>query len=184
MKNFDLTKIAVYVAIGLGGLVVGRITAPESVRVEERLKTVEVEKQVVVTVEKVEVQVVKVKDSAVQDRYRREEKTVSSPDGTVTVTETEERNIDTVVKETENKTEVKVVEVEKQVIVEREKLVEKIIQPVMPSWKINAVANSSIHNLTSIGYGAQVERRILGPIWVGGIVTSNGGVSATAGIQF
>ncbi len=184
MNKIDLSKIAVYVAIGLGGLVVGRITAPESVRVEEKLKTVEVEKQVVVTVEKVQVQVVRVKDSAVQDRYRREAKTVNSPDGTVTVTETEERNIDTVVKETENKTEVKVVEVEKQVIIEKEKIVEKITTPVLPSWKVNAVATSQIYNLSNVSYGAQVERRIFGPIWVGGIVTSGGQVSATAGIQF
>lgn len=177
------------VVLFIGGAGLGWALKPEVVRVEEKLKTVEVEKQVVVVQEKVRVEVVRIKDSQVAERYRKE--TVHSPDGTVR--QTEERNIDTVVKEKENTVEVKVVEVEKQVVVEKQ--VEKLVkvEPVLPNWQVSLIGGIELPTPMPV-VGLSVDRRIAGPFWAGvaaqttiqpePFVPVRGQVTAKLGIQF
>lgn len=159
------------VVIGMG-LAVGLKIGPENVKVEEKLKVVEVEKQVVVVKEVVKVEVVRVKDTQIVDRWRREKTETQMPDGTLTKREVEERNIDTVVKEKETKAEVKVVEVVKEVVVEREKVVEKRTEPVLPNWHAGALVGAAPRFdqplATPVMVGLEVERRVAGPVWLGG----------------
>lgn len=154
----------VFAVLGAAG---GWALKPDVVRVEERVRVQEVEKQVVVTKESVRVEVVRVKDQQLQERYRKQE--VISSDGTVT--RTEERNIDVAVHETNNKTEVKVVEVEKKVFVDR--VVDRMIkvEPVLPNWNVGVLVGAAprLDNLpsTPIMLGVVAERRLAGPVWAG-----------------
>lgn len=160
--------LVVFVVALVAGAGLGWVLKPDVVRVEERLRTVEVEKQVVVVQEKVRVEVVKVKDTSVAERWRRE--TTKSPDGTVH--EVEEKNIDTVIKETKTATEVKVVEVEKQVVVEKQ--VDKLVkvEPVLAKWHVGVTGGTEL--LTPVPVvGASVEYRIAGPFWLGAYGNAN-----------
>jgi hypothetical protein len=154
--------LVVFVVALLGGSALGWGLKPDVVRIEEHLKTVEVEKQVVVVQEKVRVEIVKVKDTQVVERFRRE-KTVS-PDGTMH--EVEERNIEAVVKETENNVRVEVVKVDKEVVVERQ--VDRIIkvEPVLPNWHIGVLGGTELLTPVPV-FGIAAERRIAGPFWGG-----------------
>ena len=154
--------IAVACIFLLAGAGIGWALKPDVVKIEERVKTVEVEKQVVVVQEKVKVEVVKVKDTQVVERYRRERN--QSADGAFR--EVEERNIDSVITEKVTKTEVKVVEVEKQVVVEKE--VQKLVKvdPVVKDWHVGVMGGTELLAPVPV-FGAEVERRIAGPFWLG-----------------
>lgn len=158
--------LVVFVVALLGGSALGWFLKPDVVRIEERLKTVEVEKQVVVVQEKVRVEVVKVKDVQVVERWHREKTEERKPDGTVLTKEIEDRNIDSVLKEKENTTEVKVVEVVKEVVVEKqvEKLVK--IEPVLPNWHVGVLGGTELLTPVPV-FGIHAERRIAGPFWGG-----------------
>lgn len=181
------------------GIAIGWFAHPQSVRVEEKVRTVEVEKQVVVEKEVVRVEVVHVKDTTVVERWHREKTEEKKPDGTVTIKEVEDRNIDSHTKERENSTTVQVVEVEKQVVVEKEKIVEKRIEPILPNWHLGVLAgvaprfDSPLD--TPVVIGIEAERRILGPIWlgawgmggspvVGGFKVVNASVGIKVGLEF
>lgn len=155
-------------AIGVG---IGWALKPDQVRVEEKIKVVEVVKEVVVTQEKVRVEVVHVKDTTVVERWHREKTEEKKPDGTVVTKEVEDRNIDSVVKERENSTEVKVVEVVKEVVVNRDVVVEKVIEPVLPQWMVGLGVGAAprFDNLAStpIMLSVSAKRRILGPFFLG-----------------
>jgi len=66
----------------------------------------------------------------------------------------------------------KVVEVEKQVVVEREKLVETKTTPVLPNWHISVLGGVAPRfdqpPLTPVMVGVEVERRAIGPFFAGG----------------
>lgn len=53
-----------------------------------------------------------------------------------------------------------------------------------PQWKVNALAGLSASNLGTPIYGAQVERRILGPIFAGAWGTSDQRAGISLGIEF
>ncbi len=177
MENWKKFAITFSLALALGFLAATALWAgigigPEKLKVEEKVKVVEVEKQVVVVKEVVKVEVVRVKDTQIVDRWRREKTETQMPDGTLTKREVEERNIDTVVKEKETKAEVKVVEVVKEVVVEREKVVEKRTEPVLPNWHAGALVGAAPRFdqplATPVMVGLEVERRVAGPVWLGG----------------
>ncbi len=177
MENWKKFAITFSLALALGFLAATALWAgigigPEKFKVEEKVKIVEVEKQVVVVKEVVKVEVVRVKDTQIVDRWRREKTETQMPDGTLTKREVEERNIDTVVKEKETKAEVKVVEVVKEVVVEREKVVERRIEPVLPNWHAGALVGVAPRFdqplATPVMVGLEVERRVAGPVWLGG----------------
>lgn len=177
MENWKKFAITFSLALALGFLAATALwtsigIGPEKLKVEEKVKVVEVEKQVVVAKEVVRVEVVRVKDTQIVDRWRREKTETQTPDGTLTKREVEERNIDTVVKEKETKAEVKVVEVVKEVVVDREKVVEKRIEPVLPNWHAGALVGAAPRFdqplATPVMVGLEVERRVAGPVWLGG----------------
>jgi len=145
---------------------------PDVVKTVERVQIVQVEKQVVVVQEKVRVEVVRVKDTQVAERIHKERTEEKRTDGTVIVKETEDHNIDSVVKEHENTIQVKVVEVTKEVVVERIVLKEKTVTPVLPNWHLGILAGVAPRldspAETPVMVGLEVERRILGPLFVGG----------------
>ncbi len=161
-----LLALAAVVLFG-GGALTGWSLKPDQVKVEEKVKVVEVEKQVVVVQERVRVETVKVKDTSVTERYHREKTT--SPDGTIR--EIEDRNIDAVAKETVREEKIKLVEVEKQVLVDR--VVDKVVRidPVLAQWKAGVLAGVAPRfdtpSNTAIMAGLEVERRLAGPVWVG-----------------
>lgn len=153
------------------GVLAGWYMKPAVVKIEEKIKVVEVEKQIVVEKEKVRVEVVRVTDKQIVERWRRESTETELPDGTKTKTTTEEKNIDTVVKDVTNN--VKVVEVEKQVVVEKLVTVDREIriEPKLENWSINVLAGVQPKLLpqleTDVILGVQAERRIAGPFWAG-----------------
>lgn len=174
-----LVAIAVTAVLCMGGgAALGWGLKPDVVRIEEKIKVVEVTKEVVVVQEKVRVEIVKVKDSVVSDRYRKTE--TITPEGAIT--RVEERNIDTVVKEKENTVEVKVVEVTKEVVVE--KLVDRVIKidPVLAQWRVGAGAGAQFlatdFPVPALIVGLHGEKRIAGPFWLGLYVNLNTKLSA------
>lgn len=163
-------KLVLYPILLILGVILGWYLKPEAVRVEEKLKVVELEKQVVVEKEKLKVEIIHVKDTQVVERWRREKTETQLPDGTITKRETEEKNIDTVVKE--KTTDTKVVEVEKQVVIEVEKFVDRkvLIEPKLENWGVNVLAGvqPKLNPLsTDLVLGVQAERRVAGPFWAG-----------------
>lgn len=180
------------------GVLIGWLVKPDVVRVEEKIKTIEVEKQVVVVQEKVRVEIVKVKDTQVVERWHREKTEERRPDGTVIAKEVEDRNIDSIVRERENSTEVKVVEVEKQVVVERKVEVFREVKPVLPDWHVGVLAGVAPRFdaplASPIMLGLEGERRIAGPLWLGiwgmagspatGLNITNGAIGIKASMEF
>jgi len=191
-KELAPKAVPLLVALAIGSAL-GWFLKPDQVRVEERLKTVEVEKQVVVVQEKVRVEVVKVKDTQVVERWHREKTEEKKPDGTVTTKEVEDKNVDSVVHEKENSTEVKVVEVEKQVVVEKEVFKDRIVTPVPASWHLGVLGGITPQFTPTPGVnswlvGAEVEHRVAGPFWGGvwgmGSTTGQAMGGLKLGVQF
>lgn len=202
MSYFENNKWAI-VLIGLGifgvGMVVGSFVKPDTVKVEERIKVVEVVKEVVVEHETVRVEIVRVKDTQVVERWHREKTETKSPDGTVITKEIEDKNIDTLVKEKENSTELKVVEVIKEVVVTKEIEKEKIVTPVLAQWHLGVLVGVAprfdVPSETPLLLGLEAERRLAGPVWlgawvsggsplVGGFKLTNASVGLKVAIEF
>lgn len=184
-----LPKLLPYAAVLVVGIGIGWGVKPAQVRVEEKLKEVTVEKQVVVTQEKVNV--VHVKDTQVVERWHREKTEVKTPDGTVTKKEVEDKNVDSVVHENTNS--VKVVEVEKQVVVVQDRVVEKKVEPVLAQWHLGVLGGVSPQFSPTIGVnswmvGGEVEHRVVGPLFVGvwgmGSTTGQGLGGLKVGAEF
>ena len=181
-----LLKGIPYVAVLVIGVGVGWTLKPAAVRVEEKVKIVEVEKQVVVEVERVRVEVVKVKDTTVVERWHREKTEERKPDGTVTTKEIEDRNIDERVVERENKVEVKVVEVTKEVVVYKDKVVEKKQDVSLPNWHlgISGALGPDLDPIALHGeFSATVERRVLGPFFMGATIGVGTDFKAVKGVH-
>jgi hypothetical protein len=187
LKSYVL-KALPYVVCAAVGVAVGWEVKPDRVEIQERVRVEQVEKQVVVIQEQVRVEVVKVKDTQVVERWHREKTEERRPDGTVISKEVEDRNIDTVIHDRENKTEVRVVEVEKQVVVVQKETVEKVVRPVLADWKVGVLAGIQPQfrpelSLSNYVLGAEVDRRIAGPFWVGVWGTSSNSFQVTAGLK-
>lgn len=174
--------VIVFSALGvyIGGYYHGKNQAPT--KMVETVKVVEVVKEVVVEREKVRIEIVKVKDTQVAERYHREKTETTSPDGTKVVKEVEDRNIDTVVKEKENSTEVRVVEVIKEVVVEKKVDVVKVVENDRPDWEVMAKVGTNISEFkpqltapyfSPLLLGVDVNRRLVGPVKAGAWAMSN-----------
>lgn len=141
---------------------VGRWTDP--VQVEER--TVEVVRHAVVTVTRVRTETVK----AVQVRVVERE--VRTPDGTVTVDRT-----------TDSRTDERVTTDSGTTVAEKtDARREATVTPRLPDWRVSGMVGTG-WPLAPI-YGAHVERRILGPVTVGGWGLSSGVVGLSIGVEF
>jgi hypothetical protein len=183
-----LPKILSYLAVLVVGIAIGWGMKPDQVRVEEKIRVEQVEKQVVVVKEQVRVEIVKVRDSQVLDKTHTETTETKSPDGTVVTKTIEDKNVDSVVHDRENTTEVKVVEVTKEVVVVKTETVEKISKPVLPDWRVGVLVGIQPVILPTPGipgyvYGAEIERRIVGPFSLGLFGTLDGHQQATVGAK-
>lgn len=67
-----------------------------------------------------------------------------------------------------------------QIITDKKQTVQLAVQK---DWLISAAYNTDIHTLLP-SYGADVKRRILGPIFIGGNADISGRVGLTLGMEF
>jgi len=198
VKKYGPKAIPVVVAL-LVGIGFGWWAKPDVVKIEEKLKVVEVEKQIVVQHETVRVEVVRIKDTTVVERWHREKTETKSPDGTVVLKEVEDKNIDSIVKEKENNTEVKVVEVIKEVVVEKVVVQERVVTPMLAQWHLGVLIGTAPRfdspTDTPLLLGVEAERRIVGPVFLGAWVmagspvvgafkVTNAAVGLKVGVEF
>lgn len=93
------------------------------------------------------------------------EREVKNPDGTVVIDRrTEDKSEEAVSRDTKRE--------EKQEVSKK-----------LPDWKVNALAKSSLSNIAP-QYGALLERRILGPVWVGVGGFQDGTATLSVGFEF
>jgi hypothetical protein len=187
MENKHILALVVgsvsLLAIGYG---VGRFTTPEKVVETEKLKVVEVEKQVVVTQKEVEVKIVRV----VEEKKDRITTTTieTSKDGTSKTTITEKEKTDTHVAEGETSTgkesSSSTTEKAKETVKEVVKVVEN-----QPNWLIGAGVGTKL-SITDLSSGlapigiVSVQRKIIGSLYGGAWGTTNGmlGAGVTLGL--
>lgn len=93
------------------------------------------------------------------------EHTVKQPDGTI-ITDTE-------IKDTSFETKKETQDVKSDTVVQNAK----------PQWKVNLMSNFQAGPLSYL-YGASVERRILGPVFVGAFGNVDQKYGVTVGIEF
>lgn len=153
----------------------GRFLTPTKVQTVEQIREVEVEviKEVIKEVE--------AKTSTTQKNTQTKTVITEYPDGKK-VTEIYELNQDTIVIEVEKKVEIaKESESVKQT--EEYKMTTKTFST--KDWSVGAMAGVSGFDINSKPfYGVQVDRRILGPVHVGGFVTDSKKVGLTVRVSF
>jgi len=193
----------------IGGLLVafglGFIAHRPDSRVEIREKVVEKQvtteaiKELMASFESLRVEMQKVRETQVVEKYHREELETKLADGTYTKKVTVDKNIDSHSKETETRVEVKVVEVEKRVetiktvTVDRIVEKEKIVTPDQKQWHVGVIAGLTPQFLPAPTVqnwvvGGEVERRIIGPVFLGlwgaGTTTGQGMGGLKVGFEF
>lgn len=182
-----------------GTFAAGRYTAPERV-VEKSVEVVRVEEKLVEKVvarELTREEMDRLRDEIRNESRRREIVEVVQPDGTRTRTEVETVDTRSEVREAETrvveKIVEKVVEVEKLVAVEKIVEKEKIVESPRRNWLISASALVDVTQVQAlpgaelqfpVELGGQVQRRIVGPLWVGVQGTHRGSVGLTLGLEF
>ena len=177
--------IGVLLLCGLS-FALGRFNQEETVRVEERVVEKVVEKIVEVEVEKI----VEKKVFVDNTKTRTKVVVVEAPDGTKT--STTDVAVDTDVKNESEKAEERVVYVDREKIVEVE--VEKKVETsqTLPDWRIGALVGANPLDMWSkqavvfgdLALGAEVQRRIVGPVYGGVWGTTQGAVGVSVGLEF
>lgn len=159
--------IIVVVALGLvvGAFLVGRSTAPVKIERQVVEKIVEVEKEKIVYTDKL----VFIEATNKQADTKRDTHTVIQPDGTTVIDEHEH----TATSEETIKYVDRIVEkvVEKEKLVFKDRLVYEKIESAKAQWRVGVQAGLDISSLKDPGnlyvVGAQIDRRILGPFFLG-----------------
>jgi len=186
------------IAIGVLVYVVRRPTPPE--KVIERVEIIQVTKvdtrinELINTVDSLNKKLSEVRSSQVKESYRKWEKEETKPDGTRLVDKGEEHNIDSVVKEEKTLTEVRVVEVEKQVVVtqtvntETKTVTEKIVESSPRNWRVSPMVGvgfdvKSGPTFNGVVYGASAERRVFKNVWVGAWGLGNSQIGGIVGVK-
>jgi hypothetical protein len=181
-------------------------TPPAKIEIQEKVVEKIVEKEVIKVVEKLVVDQ-KVVEAEVQKRMKDLETSVdkiitrtttTKPDGTIISTET----IEVHKKKKETVIEIKYVDrvVETKVFVDRvvEKVVDRVVEVVVEKktvidnrkdWRVGVLVGAQptflpVPNLGALSFGGEVERRIVGPVWLGAWGISNGSMGLKAGIDF
>lgn len=167
--------IVAAVALLGAGLAIGRYMLPPQTIVTEKIH--EVTKTQVVTQVKTEVQIVKVHDTEQQQKIHRTIVEGIDPPGCKSKTTTEDINVDSVVHDNTNSTQIQYVDrtTEKW----QDRIVEKETKVLtQPDWSVYAGVGLDItHYLGQDQHGipgmqglvvqAGVDRRIVGPFWMG-----------------
>jgi hypothetical protein len=159
--------IAIATVVGYG---FGRFTTPE--KVVTKVETVEVIKEVI--------KEVKIKDEKKKETVKRKTKTVIKeyPDGRK-ITEIYEVTEDTIFVETQE-----IVDLRKQIEDLKKQNESKIIISQKPQWKFQGLAGVEITRPTKPIYGLGVERRIIGPIFMGVYGKSNSEAGVSLSLEF
>lgn len=213
VKEWGLKALPFVAVLVVGGLA-GWYFAPRQVETKtvEVIKTVEVVKtdtrldELMTRFEQLNRDYQEMKNSQTHEKYHKVVVETTNVDGSKTKTTTIDRNVDTVVAETKREVEVKVVEVEKQVIVTQTETIEKRVEveklvevkPVLPNWHVGVLAgvaprfDSPVES--PIMVGLEVERRLIGPVFMGGWVmggspvtgfkVTNAAVGLKVGVEF
>jgi hypothetical protein len=176
-----LSVTALALACLLLGLLFGRASVHESVRIETR--TVEVEKRVEVEVEKRVYVQAKASSGGVTIRRVIEKSTCAGGSKETTTEDIREghESHEDVHAEATRQTER---------IVYLDRTVEKVVQRTSekPQWRLSALAGVSVPVVLHGGFegrwwvaGAAAERRVVGPLWLGlwGLSSGQGGVKAS-----
>ena len=164
----------VTIAIAALGYGFGRFTAPSKVIEIEKIRTIEIEK--IVEIEK-EV----IKEVTVENKNINTTTTITEyPDGrketVITVVDLTTIGIE---KDTEKDTER---DMEKDTTSSIDKT--KITIYKKTQWKLTGLAGFELGNWTTPVYGALIEKRILGPIYVGGWALSNKTIGVGLSFEF
>lgn len=178
-----ILKVLPFLAIAGVGVLVGWYVKPTAVKVEEKEKVVEKQvtteaiKELMKSFESLRVEMQRVRETQITEKYHREELEAWLADGSHTKKVTVDKNIDSHTKETETKVEVKVVEVEKKVETVKTVYVDKIIEkekkvtPVLAQWHVGLLAGIKPTFIPleagALQLGGEVERRIAGPFFLG-----------------
>jgi hypothetical protein len=208
--NPTFKKYLVYAGVVLALLatafVIGRYTAPA--KIVEKVEVREVEKQVVVEkvdekkLEELTLQVQQTLHqlSQLKKSIHKERTKVTHADGRTEEKEVVDVNVSRTVEsvqvqEVEKQVVVvqeKAVEVEKQVVVEKVVEKEKIVTAEKPQWKVGPMVGVNLKELNvgqslttgPLSYGAHVERRIAGPVFVGAWGLSSGQAGVIVTVEF
>jgi hypothetical protein len=193
----SLLKSLVPVLVAVAAFIAGRFSVP--VRIQEKLvvQKVEVEKQVVAIQEKVRVEKVYVSDE--KQRIHREEHETIHPNGLTERVKTEDINTEKVVKENA----IQYVDREVLKLVEHttveQRIVEKVVDRQLAQWKVSLLVGANFGNLNAATLatpfpqallgkpwvvGAHVERRIIGPFFMGLWGTTNKDAGVSLGFEF
>lgn len=150
-------KLCVVLILVLVAYAFGRYMQPH--KVEYQKEVVEVIKEV------------KVKDKQIAKKNDRQTKTVITkyPDGKI-VKEVYEVNKDVIFLDKKESSKKETETTEKEI---------KIVDPSKPNWKIQAITTFDISE-----YGVGVERRILGPIFIGIYGKNTNEYGATLSVEF
>jgi hypothetical protein len=179
-KKFS--KVAPHLLSIAVGVVLGYFIFNNNKKVEYR-ESVKVEYQDRIEYrDKIVEKIVYQKDSSKQQKVRIVTKYIEKPDGTKETTK--EEVIDTNEQETvaSQTDKTRDTEIKREVVIQKEVQIEKVETPVMNNWHISASAG-----LTTEGqplYGAQVDRRVLGPFYLGARADTGASASVVLGVDF
>jgi hypothetical protein len=170
-------------------------TRPAEVREHTVVQKVEVEKQVVVVQEKIKVEKVYLQDT--KQAIHRETHETSHPDGTVEKFSTEDINTSNVIQSHD----IQYVDRDVLKTVEhttvQEKVIDKIVSAAKPQWHASLLVGMDFKRLDALGtplpgsllgkpwiLGVHVERRIVGPFFIGAVVTTSQWPLLSVGIEW
>lgn len=166
-------KILLAIVVVAGAFALGKYTTSPKTVVETKI---EYEEKIVTQIEE------KIVEKVVEVEVERIRTVIEKPDGTKITVEHDKSKT----KEEEKKSEV-VVAVEEEIKEEIDHSFRKTEPQIRPQWHISASVGVDMQNLLTsspVVYGAQVERRIVGPVFLGARADSNGVVSAVIGVEF
>ncbi|CAB4127303.1 hypothetical protein UFOVP75_129 [uncultured Caudovirales phage] len=190
----------VFAALGLaalllfGGYAFGRYATPPNVVIHETVKTVEVEKQVVVEKEKIVYQ--KVHDTDQKKNVHVEVVEIKHPDGTVETHKTADDKTGTVSHEAAVQYVDRIVEKEVVKYVDREIEKKVEVSSPKPDWRVapligvngpsalGILGGKPFNALQDLSLGVEVERRIIGPVSVGAWAVSSGQGGLSVAVEF
>jgi hypothetical protein len=171
---------ALLVAFLFVGILIGRYTTPTTTEKDIEYRVQHDEVVHYQAVEKVAINWTVIKDT----KTDRTKVTVTQPDGTKV--ETEHEATQTHEENTGTKTEIKTVEVIKEVHVVDWGKVHELVKAGRPDWKLGAQVGLSFPDLgspnTPLVFGATVDRRVLGPFFLQ--VWGNNKLQGGTGLSF
>jgi hypothetical protein len=163
------------------GLGLGWNRAPVKTEVVTQVKEVEVIKEVEVVKEVIKVEQVRVAEKA--KKVRRTEKTVTKADGTTEVTKTEDISSDTHVSENTQsegkKDTTKATDTSRTTDTKT-----KTVTSSQANWIVSGIIGRKDLLQPAPQFGAQVQRRLAGPLWVGAYGLTGGNVGLSMGVEF